>query len=72
MGGRVVVRDRVLLTVDEAAFRSKLAEIMVGFRRDFDQVARTNAAAVSYLLDANRRVGAMSLGVNRLSPRPEF
>ena len=33
--GRVVMRDRVLLTIDEAAFRRDLAEIMPGFPQRF-------------------------------------
>ena len=54
--GRVVMRNRTILTIDEAAFRRDLAEIMPGFRSDFAQVARANAAAIPYLLEANRRV----------------
>ena len=54
--GRVVMRDRVLLTIDEAAFRREVAEIIPGFRRDFVQVVRTHAPAIPYLLEANRRV----------------
>ena len=46
MDGRIVMRDRRLLTIDEAAFRRELAEIMPGFRSDFGQVTRANAAAV--------------------------
>jgi cytosine/adenosine deaminase-related metal-dependent hydrolase len=56
--GRIVMRDRVLLTVDEATFRAELADISERFTRDFNQVAQVNAAAVPYLLDANRRVSA--------------
>ena len=63
--GRLVMRDRQLLTIDEAAFRRDLAGIMPGFRRDFAQVARANAAAVPYLLEANRRVAEANGGPGR-------
>ncbi len=61
--GRIVMRDRVLLTIDEAEFRAELADVAQRFRWDFDQVAAANAAAVPFLLDANRRVGAGTLAM---------
>ena len=60
--GRVVMRDRTLLTIDEAAFRRDLADIMPGFRSDFAQVTRANAAAIPYLLEANRRLAQAEMG----------
>ena len=63
--GQLVMRDRKLLTIDEAAFRAELDEVMAQFRADFAQVARANAAAMPYLLDANRRLNAQGLGMQR-------
>lgn len=63
--GRIVMRDRKLLTIDEAAFRSELEEVMNGFRRDFTAVAEANAAAIPFLLAANRRVNDGRLSANR-------
>jgi len=60
--GRIVMRDRKLLTIDEAAFRDELREVMRGFRSDFAQVAKTNAPIIPYLLEANRRVAGEPLG----------
>jgi 5-methylthioadenosine/S-adenosylhomocysteine deaminase len=60
--GRIVMRDRRLLTIDEAAFAAELREVMQGFRRDFAQVAARNAPIIPYLLEANRRVAAEPLG----------
>jgi cytosine/adenosine deaminase-related metal-dependent hydrolase len=60
--GRIVMRDRKLLTIDEAAFAAELREVMQGFRRDFAQVAAVNAPIIPYLLEANRRVASETLG----------
>jgi 5-methylthioadenosine/S-adenosylhomocysteine deaminase len=67
--GRIVMRDRKLLTIDEAAFRSELEEVMTGFRRDFAAVAKANAAAIPFLLDANQRVTDGRLPANRFVAR---
>jgi 5-methylthioadenosine/S-adenosylhomocysteine deaminase len=61
--GRIVMRDRRMTTVDEAAIREELAEIMVTFRRDFDGVAHANQQATPYLLEANRNLATVDVGV---------
>jgi 5-methylthioadenosine/S-adenosylhomocysteine deaminase len=63
--GRIVMRNRRMTTVDEAAIWEELAEIMVAFRRDFDMVAQANQQATPYLLEANRSVAAVDVGVER-------
>jgi cytosine/adenosine deaminase-related metal-dependent hydrolase len=63
--GRVVMRHRRMTTVDEAAIRAELAELMVGFRRDFAGVVAANAEAIPYLLEANGNVAAFDVGVER-------
>jgi 5-methylthioadenosine/S-adenosylhomocysteine deaminase len=60
--GRIVMRDRRLLTIDEGAFAAELREVMQGFRADFAQVAARNGPIIPYLLEANRRVAAEPLG----------
>jgi cytosine/adenosine deaminase-related metal-dependent hydrolase len=63
--GRIVMRDRRLTTLDEAAFVAELREVMAAFRPDFARVAAANAAAVPYLLQANRNVAAAAPGPDR-------
>jgi len=63
--GRVVVRNRKLTTIDEAAFAAELGAVMENFRNDFAQVSRANAAAAPYLLAANRRVTQAKLGIEK-------
>jgi cytosine/adenosine deaminase-related metal-dependent hydrolase len=70
VGGRVVMRDGRIMTVDEAAFRAELTDIMTGFRRDFAAIAKTNEAVIPYLLEANRRVAAHDVGLNRFLSYP--
>jgi 5-methylthioadenosine/S-adenosylhomocysteine deaminase len=63
--GRVVMRNRQMTTVDERAIREELAEIMIAFRRDFESVSKANAKATPYLLQANRNVATVDVGVER-------
>ncbi len=67
--GRVVLRDRRLTTLDEAAFRAELEEVMQQFRRDFATVGAASGAAVPYLLAANRKLAGQDVGVDRYLPR---
>jgi 5-methylthioadenosine/S-adenosylhomocysteine deaminase len=63
--GRIVMRDRKLTTVDEGAFRAELEDIMPTFCQDFEIIRRSNASAIPYLLEANRRLADEDFGVNR-------
>ena len=65
--GRIVMRDRKLLTIDEAALAAELREVMQGFRRDFAQVTAANQPAVAYLLEANHRVMDAPLEMERFA-----
>jgi hypothetical protein len=59
------MQNRQMTTVDERALREELAEIMIAFRRDFRAVAAANAKAAPYLLQANRNVSTVDVGVER-------
>jgi 5-methylthioadenosine/S-adenosylhomocysteine deaminase len=59
----IEMRDRRMTTVDETTVREELAEIMVAFRRDFDAIAHANQQATPYLLEANRSVATVDIGV---------
>jgi cytosine/adenosine deaminase-related metal-dependent hydrolase len=65
VGGRIVVREGRLTTGDETAFRAELADIMPAFRRDFESLRQTSILAAPALLEANRRVAATDVGLNR-------
>ena len=63
--GRVVMRNRRMVTVDEAAIHAELADLMPKFRQDFARVAAANEQAKPYLLEANARVARHDVGVER-------
>ncbi|CAM9410431.1 unnamed protein product [Phaeothamnion confervicola] len=65
VGGRPVVRDGKLTTVDQAALAARVAEIAPVFRRDAAALAGRSADLVAPLLEANRAVWKVPLGIDR-------
>ncbi len=65
VAGRVVVRGGRMATVDEAAVRAEVDDIMPAFRRDFEGLRRTSAEAAPALLKALRRLEAVDVGLDR-------
>ena len=65
VGGRPVVRDGKLATLDEAELAAKIADIAPGFRRDAEALARHNADLTAPLLSANRAAWKVPLGFER-------
>lgn len=63
--GRVVVRDRKITTIDEAALRDEVAELMVQLRRDLDVVIERNQKMMPYLMEAHLRTWNTDIGINR-------
>ena len=63
--GEVVMRERRVTTIDEAALREELAGLMPAFRRDFARVAEANAPVIPYLLTANERLKSHDVGLDR-------
>jgi len=70
--GRVVMDQGRVTTIDEAALRAELADVMTGFRRDFAARAALNQAAIPYLLAANRRLMGHDVGMNRFAGDQEI
>lgn len=63
--GEIVMFERKIATIDEAALRDELASLMPTFRRDFANVAEANRQAIPYLLAANERLKSHDVGINR-------
>ncbi len=63
--GRIVMRDGVMLSVDETALRAELHELMPGFRRHYAAVEAASRPAIPYLLAANRRLERQDVGLDR-------
>jgi 5-methylthioadenosine/S-adenosylhomocysteine deaminase len=65
VGGRPVVRDGKLVTIDEAALAAEAETIAPSFRRDARALAARNADLTAPLLDANREAWQVPLGFDR-------
>jgi cytosine/adenosine deaminase-related metal-dependent hydrolase len=65
VGGRPVVHNGKLITLNEAALAAEIEEIAPAFRRDAQALAARNADLVAPLLDANREAWKVSLGFER-------
>lgn len=65
VAGRVVMRDRVLTTIDEAALRAEVEAVMPGFRRDAAAVIARNERLYPHILEADRRTWAQDVGAHR-------
>jgi 5-methylthioadenosine/S-adenosylhomocysteine deaminase len=63
--GEIVMLERRITTIDEAALRDELASLMPAFRRDFVKIAEANQQVIPYLLAANDRLRSHDLGINR-------
>ena len=66
--GEMVLENRRMTTIDEAALRAEAEVIMPTFRRDYDAQAASAAEATPWLLEANRRVAGHPLGLDRFIP----
>ena len=65
VGGRPVVRNGKLVTVDEAALAAEMEKIAPAFRRDAQALAARNTDLTAPLLNANREAWKVPLGFER-------
>lgn len=63
--GRFVVRGRRITSIDEAALRDEVAELMVQLRQDLQVVLDRNQSMLPYLMQAHRRAWDSDIGLNR-------
>jgi cytosine/adenosine deaminase-related metal-dependent hydrolase len=67
--GRIVVKDRKAVTIDEDALRDEVASLMRHFIADYDAVVAARKRVLPFLLDAHRRVWETDIGMDRFIPR---
>ena len=65
VGGRPVVRNGKLVTVDEATLAAEVEKIAPAFRRDAQALAGRNADLTAPLLNASREAWKVPLGFER-------
>jgi cytosine/adenosine deaminase-related metal-dependent hydrolase len=63
--GRMLLEEGRFTTIDEAAFRAELAEVMGAVRADLAALRVRQAPAIAPLLAANRRLAATDAGMLR-------
>jgi cytosine/adenosine deaminase-related metal-dependent hydrolase len=63
--GRVVVRNRKIMTIDERSLREEVAELMKALREDLRAVMARNQRLLPYLMDAHQRICSADVGINR-------
>jgi cytosine/adenosine deaminase-related metal-dependent hydrolase len=68
--GRMLVRNRVVESIDEDALRREVAGLMRHFIADYDALVKSRAAALPYLLEAHRRAWQPDIGMHRFIGEP--
>jgi cytosine/adenosine deaminase-related metal-dependent hydrolase len=67
--GRMVVKNRVVNTIDEDTLRREVAGLMRCFIADYDAVVKTRRRALPYMLNAHRQVWETDIGIDRFIRR---
>jgi cytosine/adenosine deaminase-related metal-dependent hydrolase len=67
--GKVVIKDRKMLTIDEDALRREVTDLMRSFNADFEKVVESRKQALPYMLDAHRRAWQPDVGMHRFIAR---
>ena len=69
IAGRVVMRDQVIQTVNEAALRAELGQVVPQFRKDAEAVSARTARLRPYILENDRRIWSQNIGMDRYVSR---
>ena len=70
--GRIVIKDRVVQTIDEAALRAEVAELMTRFVPEYQAIVQQRAVALPHLQAAHDRVWATDLKLHRFLSRTRY
>jgi guanine deaminase len=70
VGGRAVIRDGVLTTMDERRLIDSIMAVVPGFQRDYAAIAARVERLRPYLEEAHRRIWAEDVGGDRLFRDP--
>jgi 5-methylthioadenosine/S-adenosylhomocysteine deaminase len=69
INGKMVMKDRRILTIDEDALRREVDSLMRAFIADYDAVVKSRARPLPYMREAHRRMWEPDIGINRFIPR---
>ncbi len=63
VGGRPIMEDHKVTTIDEDALRREVAALMKFFVEDYDQVVEFRKRALPFMLNAHRKVWSANIDV---------
>ncbi len=69
VNGRVVIKERVVKTIDEDALRREVAGLMRHFIADYDAMVAARKPALPYMLEAHRQMWQPDIGMKRFIER---
>ncbi len=70
--GRIVIKDRIVKTIDEAALRAEVTDLMKHFVPEYEAMVKARAVALPYLMEAHKRVWATPLKMQRFLARTRY
>jgi cytosine/adenosine deaminase-related metal-dependent hydrolase len=68
VNGRLVIKERVVKTIDEDALRREVAGLMRHFLADYETIVESRKAALPHMLHAHRQVWSADVGMQRFIP----
>jgi 5-methylthioadenosine/S-adenosylhomocysteine deaminase len=63
--GRIVMKNRRILTLDESALQAEIKSVIAAFRKDYQAVAERTERLYPYIQEADRRIWEQPLGLSR-------
>jgi len=70
--GKVVMKDRVVQTINEEDLRKEVSDLMKSFIPEYEDVVKNREVALPYLMDAHQRVWDTNLGLQRFIARTHY
>ena len=70
--GKLVMKNRVVQTIDEEALRAEVADLMKSFIPEYEEVVKQREVALPYLREAHQRVWDTDIGLRRFIARTGY
>jgi len=71
VNGRVVMKDKVVQTIDEDELRAEVTELMKSYIVDYDDILKSRETALPHMLNMHRRVWNTDVGLSRFIARTD-
>ncbi|MBK19975.1 MAG: hypothetical protein CMM52_14175 [Rhodospirillaceae bacterium] len=70
--GKIVMKDRVVQTINEDDLRQEVADLMKSFIPEYEDVVKQREVALPYLREAHQRVWDTDIGLRRFIARTNY